>query len=77
MVKAVAAAKGRSLRSHAQLWEFVEDLSEEMKDEEILSLWHVCNSLHTNFYESWASLRAVKRGLHDVRRFIEKLKKAL
>jgi len=75
MLKVVAARRGRELRSHSMLWEFVEELSKELEDEELLTLWHVANSLHVNFYESWATLHAVERGLKDIKRFIEKLKK--
>jgi len=75
MLKAVAARRGRKLRSHSMLWEFVEELSVELEDEELLTLWHVANSLHVNFYESWATLHAVERGLEDIKRFVRKLKK--
>lgn len=75
MVKAVAAKKGKELGSHGMLWEFVEELSRGMGDRELLTLWHVANSLHTNFYESWAPPEFVKKGLEDITRFIEKLKK--
>lgn len=72
-VKVVAAKRGKELRSHSMLWEFVEELSTELNDEELLTLWHVANSLHVNFYESWAPLHAVERGVRDVEKFIEKL----
>ena len=72
-VKVVAAKRGKELRGHSMLWEFVEELSTELNDEELLTLWHVANSLHVNFYESWAPLHAVERGVRDVEKFIEKL----
>jgi hypothetical protein len=76
MLKAAAAKMGKELRSHAMLWEFVEEISEELGDEELLTLWHVANSLHINFYESWATLHAVERGVKEIEKLVEKLRRA-
>jgi len=45
----VAARKGRALRQHAQLWEFVEELDAENPDLHFFHDFMVSGYLHTNF----------------------------
>ena len=59
-VKMVAAKRGLKLEAH-RMWDFVSRLSRESRDEEIITFFHVANSLHRNFYENqmkhlWKSL---------------------
>ena len=77
IVKAVAAKRGVDLKSHGDLWRFVTKLREETGDAELGRLWHVANSLHTNFYEAWATPELVEDAINDVKTFVEKLKKLL
>ncbi len=75
IVKAVAAKRGLEIRSHRELWEFVEKLAEETWDEELRRLWHIANSLHINSYEAWAPPQMVMSGIKDLKRLVDKLKK--
>ena len=75
MVKVVATKRGIELRSHRELWEFVTNLSKERPDWNLLSMFHVANSLHINFYEDWLTDEAVVNGINTVKEFIEKLGK--
>ena len=54
-VKMVAAKRGLKLEAHRSLWDFVSRLSRESGDEEIITFFHVANSLHRNFYENQMS----------------------
>ena len=76
-VKTVAAAKGVKLLSHRDLWEFTTKLDKEHPGMDLLNLFHIANSLHTNFYENWLTPEAVKRGSEAIREFTEKLKKII
>ena len=75
ILKAVAAKRGIELSSHRELWEFTTNLSKEHPDWNLLSMLHVANSLHINFYESWLTAEAVTNGINTIKLFIEKLKK--
>ena len=75
MVKALAAREGRELRSHAALWEYVDELAEKLKDVELRHLWRTANALHQNFYEDWMPPREVELSVRDVKAFLEKLRK--
>jgi uncharacterized protein (UPF0332 family) len=72
-VKALAIKRGKELRSHRELHEFVAKISEELKDKEIGRLWRSATSLHQNFYEDWFTESQVLDGVEDARKLIEKL----
>jgi len=74
MVKALAAKEGKELRSHASLWEYVDELAERLRDAELRHLWGRANNLHQNFYESWMPPREVEFSVKDVKTFLEKLR---
>ncbi|MEM2630831.1 MAG: PaREP1 family protein [Candidatus Bathyarchaeia archaeon] len=74
MVKAIASKRGKELRSHRELHEFVANLRKETNDFELSTLWSSATSLHQNFYENWLPKETVKDWIENVRRFIEKLK---
>jgi len=75
-VKAVALKlKGLRLTSHGELWEFINELSKVMGDEEIRKLWRTAVSMHINFYEKWAPLEDVRHALKDIKTLINKLRR--
>jgi len=63
IVRALAAKKGKALRSHKELHEFVSEIRRELKDPEISTLWLSANSLHQNFYENWSPEETIKDGM--------------
>ncbi len=75
IVKAVAAKKGKELKSHGDLWRFVLEVAGE--NDELRWLWHVANALHQNFYEGWISPEGVRRAVEDVKRFVGKMRELL
>jgi hypothetical protein len=46
IVKALAAKKGKELRSHKELHKYIAELSKERKDKEIMTFWFSATSLH-------------------------------
>ncbi|MBS7627748.1 PaREP1 family protein [Candidatus Bathyarchaeota archaeon] len=77
IVKAVAAKEGKELRSHAALWEYVDELAEKLEDVELRYLWRTANALHQNFYENWMPPREVELSVKDTKNLLEKLRKAI
>jgi len=75
IVKAVAAKKGKELRSHGDLWRFVLEVAGE--NDELSRLWHVTNTLHQNFYGGWIPPEGVRRAVEDVKRFVGKMRELL
>ena len=76
MVKAVAAKKGKDLKSHSELHSFVLTLKNEVKDPELRRLWQAATSLHQNFYENWLPADFVRESIEDVKEFIKRIKKS-
>ena len=77
IVKALAAKEGRELRSHKDLWSYVNELAKKLQDIEVRHLWRRANNLHQNFYEGWMPQEDVEASIEDVKKFIERLKKFL
>lgn len=77
MVKAIAEHKGWQHNGHSYLFQAVRHLVEETGDNRLSELFHIANSLHTNFYESWLPAEMVQSGLDNVREFIDKLEPQL
>jgi xylose isomerase len=77
IVKALAAKEGRELRSHSELWAYIDELAEKLNNRELRRLWRTANSLHQNFYEGWMPSRDVIYALEDVKEFIKMLRKYL
>jgi HEPN domain-containing protein len=74
LVRALAARRGKEVKSHRELHEFVAKISEELEDREIARLWRSSASIHQNFYENWFTENQVAEGVEDVKKFVEKLK---
>ena len=72
-VKAYAYARdGRRITSHGELWRYSEVLAGDLGDW-VAASWAHANSMHTNFYEGWATRWHVEKAL----RAVEKLVKAI
>ena len=77
IVKALAAREGREIRSHASLWEYMDELAERLGDLMLRYLWRTANNLHQNFYENWMPAGEVELAVKDVKTFVKKLKAIL
>jgi hypothetical protein len=71
--KASAERRGWRHQSHGDLFQNVERLAAESRDDELLSLFHVANSLHQNFYEGWQTEPLVAAGLVGIEEFVRRL----
>ena len=69
-VKALAEDRGWQHKSHAALFDAVSRLAREADHDDLKSLFHVANSLHSNFYENTQNAEMVAAGLVDVGRFV-------
>lgn len=66
-LKAVAATKEVTLKSHSLLRDYAAQLSKELSDKSIYDYFLHAESLHSNFYESTLELKDVVRIADDVR----------
>ena len=77
MVKAIAEQRGWQHNGHALLFQTVSRLVAETGDDQLRNLFHVANSLHSNFYENWLDSEMVESGLRDVRLLVTMLERLL
>ena len=75
-VKALAEDRGWHHKSHVPLFNAVSRLAREPGNDGLESLFHVANSLHSNFYENTQNVEMVAAGLGDVARFVGLLAEA-
>lgn len=73
-VKSVAAKEGKKLEKHGGLWGFVENLSSDRKDDDLVELFHIANSLHRNFYENQMGKRSIEVAVRGIEKFMAKLR---
>ena len=72
-LKAVAASRGISLRTHERLKRYAMDLAKERQDENIKNAFYRAQSLHSNFYETGLLIEDVAISAEDVRAVVGKL----
>lgn len=72
-VKATAARRGKTIKTHAELWSFVLSLDKETPTLQLRRLFAVADHLHSNFYEDEIPFDAVQGIAEDVREFVAKL----
>ena len=73
MVKAVAEGRGWEHSGHRELFQVVNRLANESGDPELRHLFHVANSLHSNFYENWMAADWSETGAEQIGELLEKL----
>lgn len=73
MVKAVAEVRGWQRGGHRDLFDLVNVLAEETGDPELRPLFHIANSLHSNFYEDWMTREWIEDSLGRVGNFLDNI----
>lgn len=77
IVKAVAAKKGRRLKSHNDLWEFIIDEDRRNPDLGLVSDFGAASYLHSNFYEDELTPTTVRAIGEIVKTLIQKMQEFL
>lgn len=73
MVKAAAEHYRLKHDGHAQLFKVVDAVAKKTHDDDMITFFHIANSLHVNFYENWLTEREVSVGCKNVGTFLFKL----
>jgi len=76
-VKAIAAKEGWRHDGHAWLFEAVDKISTEAKDESLKEKFCLAGMLHTNFYEGWLTEGEIKRCGLQTKKFVGKIERIL
>ena len=70
-MKAAAERRGWNHHNHGLLFAVAGQLSDDVGDPELRTLFHVASSMHQNFYEDWQPEGSVREGINQVRRLVE------
>ena len=70
-MKAAAERRGWNHHNHGLLFAVAGQLSDDVGDPELRTLFHVASSMHQNFYEDWQPEGSVQEGINQVRRLVE------
>ncbi|KPJ65774.1 MAG: hypothetical protein AMJ45_04620, partial [Syntrophobacter sp. DG_60] len=62
------------LKSHGDLFRFVDKLKSELNDPELPRLFSLASTLHQNFYENWLPSDTVMDHGEAVKRLVKKLR---
>ncbi|MGQ9470055.1 MAG: PaREP1 family protein [Nitrososphaerales archaeon] len=74
VIKALVSKRGKNLRTHKDLFEYIRVLDQEHPDLRLVDGFLIANSLHSSFYEDDLPRWVVKRGADLVREFTAKIK---
>jgi HEPN domain-containing protein len=77
MVKAYAQQRGLRHNGHAWLFQAVDEIANELKDEKLKNPFGLAGMLHTNFYEGWLTEGQVKSYVSRVREFCDKVRELI
>ena len=69
-VEAVAASRGWNHNSHRLLFDIVDQVSRDVENPRLRSLFQTANSLHQNFYENWQPDGSVQAGINEVKQLV-------
>lgn len=73
-VKGVAAKRGLKLEKHGSLWDFMSQVAQESAEWDIITLFHVANSLRRNFYENQMNKRSLEAAAVNIEKLMFKLR---
>ena len=73
IIKAVAAKRNKTIKTHAGIKFYVTNIARELKDESLNSIILVGEGLHQNFYENTDPPEAIQSGAKIIRRFVKRM----
>ncbi len=74
IVKAIAAQRRKTLKTHEGIKFFLAQIARELKDESVNSVSLVAEGLHQNFYENAEHPDSVKKGAKTIKQFITRMR---
>ena len=72
-LKAIARQRDWAHGGHYQLYQITDRLVEETSDNDFDRLFKIAEALHANFYNNFMTDAAVRTGIEDVKRLLDKL----
>lgn len=74
IVKAIAAQRRKTIKTHEGLKFFLAQIARELKDESVYNVSLVAEGLHQNFYENTEHPESVKKGSRTIKQFVTRMR---
>lgn len=73
LIKAVTFKEGLELKTHDDLWDYINRSSKEHDDLEYVRLFANTNYLHRNFYKGKLPVELLQEYINDAKKLVKKL----
>ncbi len=73
IAKAIAAHRGKQIKSHDGITFFLTSVANELQDKSILRIIVMANGLHQNFYEDTLTPEAIKECARVIKQFSKRM----
>ncbi len=74
IVKAIAAQRRKTLKTHEGIKFFMAEIARELKDESVNNISLIAEGLHQNFYENAEHPDSVKKGAKTIKQFVTRMR---
>lgn len=74
IVKAIAAQRRKTLKTHEGIKFFLAEIARETKNESVNSISLIAEGLHQNFYENTEHPDSVKKGAKTIKQFVSRMR---
>ncbi|MFQ5687112.1 MAG: PaREP1 family protein [Candidatus Scalindua sp.] len=74
ITKAIAASRNKTIKSHDGISFYLASIAKELKDNSILDIVNMANSMHQNFYEDNLPPEVIKRTSQRIKRFANRMR---
>lgn len=73
IVKAIAAQRKKTIKTHEGINFFMAEIARELKDENINNVSLIAEGLHQNFYEDVMHPDTIKKGAKTIKQFVTRM----
>ena len=74
IIKAIAAQRGKTIKSHEGIQYFFAQIAKELKDANINTICLIAEGLHQNFYENTTHPDTIKKGSKTIKQFVIRMR---
>jgi uncharacterized protein (UPF0332 family) len=75
ITKAIAASRKKMIRSHDGVGFYLASIAKELKDESILNIVSIANSMHQNFYEDNLPPEVIRKASKTIKLFASRMRR--
>lgn len=74
IVKAIAAQRRKTIKSHEGIKYFLAQIARELKDQSINNVCLIAEGLHQNFYENTTHPDTIRKGAKTIKQFVTRMR---